>query len=131
MQDSGLSDVTFFPEEGPTRFKRKSIIVDYRELYEDARKSIATKDTIIQELAYKAGKAESELKNSISLLEYKKTTFLLESAKQQNEEDTRKHLETIEKLEKDMKKEKTVSAFLLIATIVLLVACAAIWFFSL
>ena len=125
------ADVTFFPEEWSTRFRRKSVVVDYRELYEDSRKAIVSKDKLIQELSYKAGKAEAELKNSISLLEYKKTTFLLESVKVKNEEDEKKHTETIAALEKEMKKEKMVSGFLLVATIILFIACAAIWFFSL
>ena len=106
-------------------------MVDYRELYEDSRKAIISKDKLIQELSYKAGRAEAELKNSISLLEYKKTTFLLESVKVKNEEDEKKHAEVIAALEKEMKKERMISGFLLVATIILFIACAAIWFFSL
>ena len=51
---------------------------DFASLYGDAQKIIAKKDEIIQELSYKLGKSETELKNSIPLIEYKKTTFLLE-----------------------------------------------------
>mgnify|MGYP000935164792 FL=1 len=51
---------------------------DFASLYGDAQIIIAKKDEIIQELSYKLGKSETELKNSIPLIEYKKTTFLLE-----------------------------------------------------
>ncbi len=56
-------------------------------IYEDARVMIAEKDTTIQHLSYKLGKIETELSNSIPVLEYKKTTFLLESAKSKSDSD--------------------------------------------
>lgn len=56
-------------------------------IYEDARDQIARKDTIIQELSYKLWKAETELANSTPNLEYKKATFLLESAKSKSDTD--------------------------------------------
>jgi hypothetical protein len=56
-------------------------------IYEDARGQIAHKDAIIQELSYKLGKAETELANSVPVLEYKKNAFLLESAKTKSDTD--------------------------------------------
>jgi excisionase family DNA binding protein len=57
-------------------------------IYEDAQGQIARKDATIQELSYKLGKAEVELANSVPALEYKKNTFLLESAKAKSDNDT-------------------------------------------
>ncbi len=56
-------------------------------IYEDARAVIAEKDSTIQALSYKLGKAETELSNSIPIIEYKKTTFLLETAKSKSDTD--------------------------------------------
>lgn len=58
-------------------------MVNYRELYDQANEKITLKDKMIQELSYRLGQSETELKNTISLSEYKKATFLLESAKSQ------------------------------------------------
>lgn len=71
------------PQEAPEIFSRERSLSrektpDFASLYSDAQKIIAKKDEIIQELSYKLGKSETELKNSIPLIEYKKTTFLLE-----------------------------------------------------
>lgn len=58
-------------------------MVNYRDLYDQANEKIAVKDKMIQELSYRLGQSETELKNTISISEYKKATFLLESAKSQ------------------------------------------------
>lgn len=50
-------------------------------LYEESRNVIVKKDETIQELSYKLGKVEVELKNTIPIVDYNKATFLLESAK--------------------------------------------------
>lgn len=82
---------------------RDENIPDFSLLFEDAQKSLARKDEIIQDLSYRLWKAETELKNSIPLVEYKKATFLLESAKTRTDADTTILQNKIDILEKDAK----------------------------
>ncbi len=62
-------------------------LIELVRIYEDTRDTIAHKDSTIQELSYKLGKAETELANSVPALEYKKNAFLLESAKSRSDTD--------------------------------------------
>jgi hypothetical protein len=76
-------------------------------LYETAQKTIVKKDEIIQDLAYRLGKAETELKSSIPLTEYKKTTFLLESAKAKTDSDAVVLSDKIGTLESEITKKNS------------------------
>jgi excisionase family DNA binding protein len=96
-------------------------------LYETAQKTIVKKDEIIQDLAYRLGKAETELKSSIPLTEYKKTTFLLESAKAKTDSDAVVLSEKIAILEKDMAKKN--SSILGLAILFILVLAFSVVFF--
>ena len=86
------------------QFTRRPVVVDYKQLFEDAQGAIERKDTLIQELSYRIGQAESELKNSISMIEYKKATLLLESAKKHSEEEKHDLEKKIEKLQRRLHK---------------------------
>jgi hypothetical protein len=66
--------------EPMTQFVTKPLIVSYKELYEESKALLTRKDELIQDLSYRLGNLETELKNSIPMLEYKKATFLLESS---------------------------------------------------
>lgn len=112
-------------------FTRRPIMVDYKELFDSAQKSIERKDTLIQELSYRAGQAESELKNSISMIEYKKATMLLESSKMHNEIE-KKNLDTkIGEMVLDLKQKNMTNIILIILVSILFVAAILLWFFSL
>ncbi len=93
--DAKESEPIVVLDEASSSFKRKGIMIDYRDLYEESQKRIQDKDRVIQDLSYRIGLAESELKHSISLSEYKKTTFLLESAKVKTEEEKKTLTETV------------------------------------
>ena len=101
--------------------------LNYITLYETAQKNIVKKDEIIQDLAYRLGKTEAELRNSIPLSEYKKTTFLLESAKAKTDSDAIVLSEKIDTLEKDITKKN--SAILGLAILFVLVLAFSIVFF--
>ncbi|MBC7503414.1 hypothetical protein H7169_00380 [Candidatus Gracilibacteria bacterium] len=88
-------------------------------IYEDARDQIAKKDSIIQELSYKLGKAETELSNSVPALEYKKNSFLLESAKSRSDIDAEILSKKIITLESDINKRN--SALISLAILFILV----------
>lgn len=100
---------------------------NYIALYETAQKTIGKKDEIIQDLAYRLGKTETELRNSIPLSEYKKTTFLLESAKAKTDSDAIVLSEKIDILEKDITKKN--SAILGLAILFVLVLAFSVVFF--
>jgi hypothetical protein len=81
--------------------------IDFPTLYREAQQNIIKKDEIIQDLAYRLGKSEAELKNSIPLVEYKKATFLLESAKTKTDSDSTVLSGKIHDLEKEVGKRNS------------------------
>lgn len=95
-------------------------------LYEDSQSIIAKKDDTIQDLAYKLGKAETELANSIPALEYKKATFMLESIKTKNTTDLDSLWSKITKLEWEINKRN--SAIITLVILFLLVLAFAVIF---
>jgi tRNA uridine 5-carbamoylmethylation protein Kti12 len=118
----------------PRAKNREQILIEHTSespnfiaLYETAQKIIVKKDETIQDLAYRLGKAETELKNSIPLTEYKKTTFLLESAKARTDSDAVVLSEKIAILEKDMAKKN--SSILGLAILFILVLAFSVVFF--
>ena len=84
-----------------------STLMEVVRIYEDARDQIAKKDSIIQELSYKLGKIETELSNSVPVLEYKKNSFLLESAKSRSDIDAEILNKKISTLESDINKRNS------------------------
>ena len=91
-------------------------------IYEDTKSLVAQKDSIIQDLSYKLWKIETELANSIPVLEYKKTTFLLESAKSKSDSDADTLSQKIVTLESEVHKRN--SALITLAILFILV----LWF---
>jgi hypothetical protein len=89
-------------------------------IYEDARSLIAEKDATIQTLSYKLGKIESELENSVPVLEYKKTTFLLENAKSKSDTDASSLSSKISHLETEITKRNSALVTLVILFILVL-----------
>lgn len=89
-------------------------------IYEDARSLIAEKDATIQTLSYKLWKIETELANSIPAMEYKKTTFLLESAKSKSDSDAEILTKKITTLESEVNKRNSALITLVILFILVL-----------
>lgn len=102
-------------------------IPNFVELYDSAQRSIVKKDEIIQDLSYRLGRTEAELKNAIPLIEYKKATFLLESAKNKSDTDALGLGNKIEHLEKEITKRN--SAILGLAILFVLVLAFSVVFF--
>jgi hypothetical protein len=94
-------------------------MVNYSELYRDAQAAIVKKDEIIQDLSYRLGKTETELKNSIPAIDYKQATFLLESAKSKSVDDVESLTKKITHLEKEV--EKRNSGIIGLSVIVILI----------
>ena len=98
-------------------------------LYEDAKMVITKKDEVIQDLSYRLGKSETELRNSISLIEYKKATFMLESEKSKNNTDTQNLTESIKRMEHDIRNRN--SAIIVLALLFVLVLGFSVLYFLL
>ncbi len=112
-------------------FVRRPVIVDYKQLFDDAQKSLERKDTLIQELSYRIGQAESELKNSISMIEYKKATMLLESSKIHSEEERKSLDAKIGEMTLDIQQKSMTNMVLTILVSILFVLAVILWFFAL
>jgi hypothetical protein len=97
-------------------------IVDYKTLYTNATDAIVTKDATIAELSYRLGKSETDLKNSISLIEYKKATFLLESSNTIRDEDKTQLTHTISTLESEVSKRNSMILALVIMFITVIIS---------
>lgn len=106
-------------------------MVNYRDLYDQANEKIAVKDKMIQELSYRLGQSETELKNTISISEYKKATFLLESAKSQWEEEKSHMSEKVSFLENSLKREHVLVKTLVITLMVTFVVSVCLWVLTL
>jgi len=112
-------------------FTRRPVMVDYKQLFDDAQKSIDRKDSIIQELSYRAWQAESELKNSISMIEYKKATMLLESSKIHSEEERKNLDKKIGDMTRDIEQKNMTNTILTILVSILFILAVILWFFAL
>lgn len=97
-------------------------------IYDDLKSEIKEKEMKISELTYKLWKMEEITKNSISLIEFKKSQFLLEESKQ----ITQKELDTIVKekevLTEKFKDEKNANNILIVITILLFILLAYMWY---
>ena len=103
-----------------TKQQNNLALAEILRIYEDARWLIADKDATIQNLSYKLGKIETELANSIPVLEYKKTTFLLESAKSKSDTDAEILSKKISTLESEVNKRNSAIITLVILFILVL-----------
>ncbi|EKD66088.1 MAG: hypothetical protein ACD_49C00066G0012 [uncultured bacterium (gcode 4)] len=109
----------------------KTDLVSYKNLYQEIVCKLEQKDNLIKDLSYKLGNAEAELKNSISLVEYKKTAFLLESSTNKIEQEKQILTETKEKLEKNLNSNKLVNLILSIFLFLTIILLFVVWFSSL
>lgn len=108
---------------------QNQMLPEFLRLYDEAIANIAKKDEIIQDLSYRLGKSETELKNSIPLVEYKKTSFLLESAKSKSHSDAETLSTKVQVLEKEISKRNSMILWITIL-FVLVIAFSLVYIFS-
>lgn len=97
-------------------------------IFSELKKDIDKKDDVIKDLAIKLWRAEEVAKNSISLIEFKKSQFLLEESKwylNKEVEDLRRYKKI---LRKQLNHEKKTNYILITFTIVLFMTMIIIWF---
>ncbi|MCD5385253.1 helix-turn-helix domain-containing protein [Candidatus Gracilibacteria bacterium] len=97
-------------------------------IYKDLKKELIKKDEIIQNLSMRVGKAEEIAKNSVSLLDFKKSQYLLEESKTGLLKEVELLEKEKEKLSSELKYEKTSNIILIIFVVVLLVLAGVLWF---
>jgi len=98
------------------------------EIYKDLREEISKKDDIIRELAMKVWRSEEIVKNSVSLMDFKKSQFLLEESKWHLNNKAIKLKDNNEKLKIEIKHEKITNIILIIFVILLLIISWILWF---
>ncbi len=86
-------------------------------VYIDLREQIKEKDELIQKLSLSLWKSEEIIKNSISLIDYKKSQFLLEESKWYLSKEIESLQEEKEVLLKELKYEKSSNVILIIFTV--------------
>jgi len=100
---------------------------DFWIVFDKLRYEIKLKDEEIKDMSMKIGKMEEIVKNSISMIEFKKTQFLLEESKNSlnsDLENTKKELESKKVL---LQEEKTLNYILIMITIILFISVIIIW----
>lgn len=100
---------------------------DLSVIFDKLREDIKYKDEEIKDLSMKIWKMEEVVKNSISMIEFKKTQFLLEESKNtliSDLDNTKKELEDKNKL---LKEEKKLNYILILITIILFLVLVVVW----
>ena len=98
------------------------------EIYKDLKKEIEKKDEVIKELAIKVWRSEEIAKNSVSLIDFKKSQFLLEESKWHLSNKIVELKEKNERLKNDIKHEKITNILLIIFILILLTISWILWF---
>jgi len=83
------------------------------KIYLDLRWEIQTKDKAIQDLSIRLGQAQEIAKNSVSLVEFKKSQFLLEESKGHIAHENSALKDQADELTQKLKYEKTTNLILL------------------
>jgi hypothetical protein len=97
-------------------------------IYKDLKEEIQKKDELIQTLAMRVWKSEEVAKNSVSLLEFKKSQYLLEESKQHLNKDVEVLQKETDRLVWELKYEKRTNIILIIFVIILLISVWIVWF---
>lgn len=97
------------------------------KIYEDLRSEIKEKDGEIRRLSVQLGAMDEVVKNSISMIEYKKSQFLLEESKislSSELENTKKELES---KTKELSQEKKLNYITIGVSLALFLALIIVW----
>lgn len=127
---------TSYTQDAPRRESVSNEIADTQsratleKIYLDLRSEIKQKDSAIQELSLKLGQAQEIAKNSISLVEYKKSQFLLEESKWHISQELSTIKQKSQELSKKLQYEKFTNYILIVFCIILLIGLGFLWFLS-
>jgi hypothetical protein len=99
-------------------------------IYDDLRNEIKEKDKKIENLSLHLWKMEEVVKNSISMLEFKKSQFLLEESKNWVKNELEKSKLEQEKLKIKLEEKSKLNIILAILIVILFMTSLGIWWFS-
>ncbi|MDA9129199.1 helix-turn-helix domain-containing protein [Candidatus Gracilibacteria bacterium] len=105
-----------------------SSAIALQKIYMDLRSEIKTKDQAIQDLSIKLGQAQEIAKNSVSLIEYKKSQYLLEESKGHLSQELTMSKNQENELRQKLKYEKSTNYILISFCIVLVLVIGFVWF---
>ena len=98
------------------------------KIYLDLRQEIKQKDQALQDLSLRLGQAQEIAKNSVSLIEFKKSQFLLEESKGHIIQELAVLRENELELKKKLKYEKSTNSILIGFCVLLLFGLGIVWF---
>lgn len=98
------------------------------KIYADLRSEIQKKDSLIQDLSLQLWQSQEIAKNSISLVEFKKSQFLLEESRGYLGKEVAQLKEKKEEIEKQLQYEKSTNYLLIGFIVVLFVTLWLVWF---
>lgn len=98
------------------------------KIYLDLKHEIKEKDKTIQDLSLRLWQAQEIAKNSVSIIEFKKSQYLLEESKGNITQEAQKLWEQKKMLEEKLKYEKTTNIVLIIFCIILILSLWLLWF---
>lgn len=98
------------------------------EIYTDLRNEIKEKDGIIRELSVRVWRAEEIAKNSVSLIDFKKSQFLLEESKSSLNQAIIDLESDKENLTKNLKEQKVNNMIILFALVIVFTIAATLFF---
>lgn len=96
-------------------------------IFDKLRHEIKIKDDEIRDLSMKIWKMEEVVKNSISMIEFKKTQFLLEESKNSLSTDLENTKKELENKNVSLKEEKKLNYILIIISIILFIVLVIVW----
>lgn len=96
-------------------------------IFDSLKREIKKKDEEINELHNKIGKMEEVVKNSISLVEFKKTQFLLEESRVSLSQELETTKKDLEKSTQQLQSEKNANIILLSMAFFLLLLVIIVW----
>lgn len=104
--------------------EEKSIL---NNIYEDLKLQIKQKDEEIKILSLELWKTQEIIKNSISIIEFKKSQFLLEESKVSLSSQLDSIKKEIEEKDISLKQERKLNIFLITITIIIFVLLIVLW----
>lgn len=96
-------------------------------IFEKLRQEIKHKDEEIKEINIKIWKMEEIIKNSISIIEFKKTQFLLEESKNFLNLELNNIKKELELKNNDLKEERKLNLILIVVSIILFIILTIVW----
>lgn len=105
-------------------------IAEFSRIYTEAQAIITKKDAVIQDLAYKLGKVETELSKSVDATLYERAKTLIENNESKNQSEVEEGRRRISFLEKQLKNKNSFIVGLIILFVIVLVGSIAMMFYN-